>query len=199
MMIYALQSKGSGMIDKVAGFGDMVIYEDPNLSIKGDTLIELAKKYDLHYFFETGTYAGEMIKYVNDKRIWYGIYSIELCPRLAERAKKLFTETVNVRIFQGSSEDILKDIKFADPVLYWLDAHASGGVTASGRKPSPIIEELDIVVNDVDHVIVIDDIDLMPKWGIKLQQLKDFINSRKAGMCLEVRNNMLICTPEYKP
>jgi hypothetical protein len=188
------------MIDKVPGFGDMVIYEDPNLSVKGDTLIELAQKFNIHYFFETGTYAGEMIKYVSTRHKWKMINSVDLSPRLAERATKLFADMKRVCIWYGNSVDILRTTKIiSNPTLFWLDAHASGGVTARCKKPSPIIEELDIVVNDIDHVIVIDDIDLMPKWGIKLQQLMDFINSRKAGMCLEVKDNMLICTPEYMP
>ena len=185
-------------IDKVEGFEDMVIYDDAKCAFKGDTLLELAKKYDLHYFVETGTYAGEMIKYVNARHIWYRIYSVELSERLAARATKLFIDVENVTIFQGASEDRLKDIKFANPVLYWLDAHACGGVTARGKKITPILEELETVVNDIDHVIVIDDLDNLPKWGVTLQQLKDFITARKS-MWFDVRDTMLICTPEYMP
>ena len=82
--------------------------------------------------------------------------------------------------------------------MYWLDAHACGGVTARGKKITPILEELETVVNDIDHVIVIDDLDNLPKWGVTLQQLKDFITARKS-MWFEVRDTMLICTPEYMP
>lgn len=183
------------MIDIVPGFEDMTIYEDRNCAFKGDVLIGLAKKHDLHYFVETGTYAGEMIKYVNARRLWYHIYSIELSERLAARAARLFSKYGNVSILQGSSDDKLKDIKFSDPVLYWLDAHACGGVTARGKKITPILEELETVVNEVDHVIVIDDLDNLPKWGVTLKQLQDFILSRKRPMQFEIIGTMLICEP----
>ena len=185
------------MVDIVPGFEDMVIYEDAKCAFKGDTLLELAKKYDLHVFVETGTYAGEMIKYVNARHNWYRIYSIELSPRLAKRAMKLFDAVENVSIWQGSSDEMLKKLGLHRPALFWLDAHACGGVTARGKKITPILEELETVVNDIDHVIVIDDLDNLPKWGVNLQQLNDFIKSRKNSMCFEVRDTMLICVPFY--
>jgi hypothetical protein len=186
------------VIDIVPGFEDMVIYEDAKCAFKGDTLLELAKKYDLHRFFETGTYAGEMIKYVNARHNWRRINSVELSGRLAERATKLFIETENVCIWFGDSAEVLK-VKgiIANPTLFWLDAHACGGVTARGKKITPILEELESVVNDIDHVIVIDDLDNLPKWGVTLQQLKDFIVARKPSMRFEVRDTMLICVPFY--
>jgi len=187
------------VVDIVPGFEDMVIYEDAKCAFKGDTLLELAKKYDLHYFVETGTYAGEMIKYVNARHNWFRIYSIELSERLAKRAMKLFDAVENVSIWQGSSDEMLKKLNPLRPALFWLDAHACGGVTARGKKITPILEELDSVVNDIDHVIVIDDLDNLPKWGVTLQQSKDFIIARKPSMCFEVRDTMLICEPENKP
>jgi hypothetical protein len=186
-------------IDKVEGFEDMVIYDDAKCAFKGDTLLELAKKYDLYYFVETGTYAGEMIKYLLPRHDWVQLYSIELGQRLFERAVKLFINNPNIWIMQGDSGEMLKVLDMPTPTLFWLDAHACGGVTARGKKITPILEELETVINDVDHVIVIDDLDNLPKWGVTLQQLKDFIHDRKAGMCFEVRDTMLICTPEYMP
>jgi precorrin-6B methylase 2 len=183
------------VIDIVPGFEDMVIYEDAKCAFKGDTLLELAKKYDLHVFVETGTYAGEMIKYVNARHTWYRIYSIELSERLAKRAMKLFEAVENVVIWQGSSDEILKGSLFGHPTLFWLDAHACGGVTARGKKITPILEELETVVNDVDHVIVIDDLDNLPKWGVTLQALQEFIKARKPSMNFEIIDTMLICTP----
>jgi hypothetical protein len=186
------------MIDIVPGFEDMVIYEDAKCAFKGDTLLELAKKYDLHYFVETGTYAGEMIKYLLPRHDWNIIYSIELSERLADRAEKLFMKNNNVQICHGSSDSVLKNCVFERPILFWLDAHACGGVTARGKKITPILEELETVVNEIDHVIVIDDLDNLPKWGVTLQQLKDFIIARKPGMRFEARDTMLICEPGNK-
>ena len=187
------------MIDKVEGFEDMVIYEDAKCAFKGDVLLGLAKKYDLHVFVETGTYAGEMIKYLNARHYWEHIYSIELSTRLAERAKKLFELEEHVYIGQGSSDDLLKVLSSTGAlnhrVLFWLDAHACGGVTARGKKITPILEELETVVNYMDHVIVIDDLDNLPKWGVTLPQLQDFIYCRKPTMDFDIIDTMLICEP----
>jgi precorrin-6B methylase 2 len=173
----------------------MVIYEDAKCAFKGDTLLELAKKYDLHVFVETGTYAGEMIKYLNARHGWNRIYSIELSERLAKRAMKLFEAVENVMIWQGSSDEMLRKLILHHPALFWLDAHACGGVTARGKKITPILEELETVVNDVDHVIVIDDLDNLPKWGVTLQALQEFIQARKPSMNFRVVDTMLICEP----
>ncbi len=184
------------MIDKVPGFEDMEIFEDSNCAFKGDVLIGLAKKHDLHYFFETGTYAGEMIKYVNARHDWTRITSVELSPRLADRAMSLFIGVNNVLIWQGDSVDILKaKVPNSAPTLFWLDAHACGGVTARGKKITPILEELEIVVNETDHVIVIDDLDNLPKWGVTLEALQKFILARKRPMKFQVIGTMLICEP----
>jgi hypothetical protein len=189
------------VIDKVEGFEDMIIYEDAKCAFKGDTLLELAKKYNLHYFVETGTYAGEMIKYVNARHDWYRITSIELSPRLADRARKLFDAVENVGIICGTSDEVLKvmfmngDSITYKPTLFWLDAHACGGVTARGKKITPILEELETVVNDIDHVIVIDDLDNLPKWGVTLEGLQDFIMERKPSLNMSIIDTMLICEP----
>jgi hypothetical protein len=187
------------VIDIVSGFEDMVIYEDAKCAFKGDVLLGLAKKYDLHIFVETGTYAGEMIKYLNERHYWHIIYSVELSTRLAERAKKLFELEEHIGIYQGSSDDLLKVFSMNgalnSPCLFWLDAHACGGVTARGKKITPILEELETVVNDVDHVIVIDDLDNLPKWGVTLQGLQDFIKARKPSLKMSIIDTMLICEP----
>jgi len=189
------------VIDKVEGFEDMVIYEDAKYAFKGDALLALAKKHDLHFFVETGTYAGEMIKYLNARHKWYRIYSIELSERLAKRARKLFELKENVYILNGSSDDQLKVLQLIQaspmthPSLFWLDAHACGGVTARGKKITPILEELETVVNDIDHVIVIDDLDNLPKWGVTLQGLQDFIKARKPSLKMSIIDTMLICEP----
>jgi len=196
------------MIDKIPGFEDMVIYEDAKCAFKGDTLIDLAKKFNLHYFVETGTYAGEMLKYILPRHEWVQLYSVELGQRLFERAVKLFVDNPNIWILQGDSGEVLKTLDMPTPTLYWLDAHACGGVTAMGKKITPIIEELETVVNDVDHVIVIDDVDNyisicepdnLPKWNVTLSQIMDYVHKRKPSLRFKIVDTMLICTPGYMP
>jgi len=183
------------VIDIVEGFEDMVIYDDAKCAFKGELLLYLAKKHDLHTFVETGTYAGEMVKYVNARYNFDRIYSIELSERLAARADKLFQDASNVFIIHGASEESLKGIRQTEPFLYWLDAHYCGDdVTAMGEKITPVYEELEVILNETDHVIVIDDLDNFHTWGVYGRQLAEFIKSKK-DVELSVVDTMLIIQP----
>lgn len=183
------------MVDIVEGFEDMVIYDDKGMGIKGDALIGLAKIHNPRVFVETGTYAGEMLKYVMAGYKFDKVYSIELSERLAARAKKLFADDPTITIMQGDSGEMLKAIPQDEPILYWLDAHACGGVTARGKKITPILEELETVVNEMNHIIVIDDIDNLPRWGVTYNQLTSFISGRKKVKYTDIFT-MLIVEPE---
>ena len=45
------------------------------------------------------------------------------------------------------------------PALFWLDGHFSGGITAKGEKETPVMEEIDQILNHrvKGHTILIDD------------------------------------------
>ncbi len=127
--------------------------------VKQKILKEYARKYKLHTFIETGTFMGEMIDAV--LHTFSKIISVEVDQALAERAHKKFSVHPHVTIIQGDSGKLLPaiavDIK--EPCLFWLDAHYSGGVTGMSDLETPIIRELNILLDDhqPDHVILIDD------------------------------------------
>ena len=63
----------------------------------------------------------------------------------------------HIHIYKGYSTDMLKDIDVG-PSLFWLDAHFSGGNTALGKTPCPLLEELDIILATGEkHYLLIDD------------------------------------------
>ncbi len=127
--------------------------------VKQRNLIAVAKRYGLNIFIETGTYRGDTIEAV--KGHFERVFSIELCPELACLAEKKFETDDHVEIIQGDSgseiENVLKRIN--EPALFWLDGHYSAGETARGGKDTPIMEELDCILNSEieGHIIVIDD------------------------------------------
>jgi len=131
----------------------------PNLG-KQQVVIEHIKNYSPSVFIETGTYKGKMV-YAIQPHI-KEIYSIELDETHFKNAQKRFAGYSNIRILQGQSGEvlprILKDID--KPCLFWLDAHYSGGSTAKGRTNTPILQELQCILNHKraeEHVILIDD------------------------------------------
>lgn len=127
---------------------------------KQQVLSVYAAKFAPPVFVETGTYTGHMVYAMLDK--FEETYSIELDKTLCEKAKKKFSGYRHVHIMQGESTEllpkILKDIR--RPCLFWLDAHWSGGATAKGDLETPVMQELECILNHTntdEHVILIDD------------------------------------------
>jgi hypothetical protein len=99
------------------------------------------------------------------------VYSIELSERLYFEAVEKFRADTNVFILHGDSAAVLSEIipPMKGPVLFWLDAHYSGGglrgsLSARGTKDTPILDELSRILENRQkargHVVLIDDIRL---------------------------------------
>jgi hypothetical protein len=130
----------------------------PNV-VKQNVVKQYAKSYSCQTFVETGTYLGDMIRAVHT--LFPKVISIELDPKLHSRAVKKFRRFPNVTILHGDSSKVLEAIlpNTIPPVLFWLDAHDSGGITARGDLETPIVNELKILSNYITNncVILIDD------------------------------------------
>ncbi len=128
-------------------------------TVKQMTVKAYADKYGTDVFVETGTYLGEMVDAV--KYSFKKMYSIELSPELYERAEKKFSGHKHIALLKGDSSIILPEIlnHIYESCLFWLDAHYSEGITARGKKETPILEELKHIFHHSvkNHVILIDD------------------------------------------
>lgn len=139
----------------------MVVYSSDMLSQKEkrDILINYFIKYQLKIFVETGTYIGATVKAMSS--IAEKIYSIELDKKLYRTASKMFYGNDKINILNGDSSDILKKIipLINKPAMFWLDAHWSGENTAWGKKKTPVLEEVKIILESpcLKHVMIIDD------------------------------------------
>ena len=127
--------------------------------VKQRTVKEYAKIFSVETFIETGTYLGDMVNAVMDT--FNKIYSIELDKTLYEQAKKKFSKHHNISIIHGDSSKVLPVIlaNISGPCLFWLDGHYSGGITAKGDFNTPIMQELNCILDHTirGHVILIDD------------------------------------------
>jgi len=111
---------------------------------------------------ETGTYLGQTTEVLSK----YGkkVYSIEPEPTLFANAKKYFNNVKNVEILNGTSESIFPALlpKINGDINFWLDGHYSGGITFKGPQDTPILDELKIVTNNMNHFnkicVMVDDI-----------------------------------------
>jgi hypothetical protein len=126
---------------------------------KVEIISGLAKDFGCTTLIETGTFKGDMLNATYDS--FDVLYSIELSEELHKAATERFKEMPKINLIQGDSgeklEELLKSI--TEPTLFWLDGHASGGVTARGELLTPILNEMKFIMNHKvkNHVIVIDD------------------------------------------
>jgi len=157
---------------------------------------EYAKKFNISTFIETGTYMGDMVNAT--KKIFKKIYSIELDNKLSEEAKNRFSRFANIEIIHGDSKDILPRIlsNITEPCLFWLDAHYSGGITARGKKETPIMEELNCILSHPlkeTFVILIDDARLF--IGLNdypdIKEIKSIIYKKYPGWMLEIKDDII--------
>jgi len=119
-------------------------------------------------FVETGAYLGEGIERYIQEPHFINIHSIELSEKWYNYCKEKFSNNSNVQIHLGNSFIVIKDLIDArEPVLWYLDAHFSGGETAGAdiENGCPLIKELETILDrhNLDDIIVIDDMQLMGK------------------------------------
>lgn len=116
---------------------------------------------------ETGAYKGDGIHAYLGCLPFQTIHSIELSPQWANHCRQRFSSySERVHIHEGDSASVLPTIDLPkSPVLFYFDAHYSGGSTAgeSIDNGCPVLRELEVVArrNIKDDIIFIDDMRLM--------------------------------------
>ncbi len=157
---------------------------------------EYLEKLSPAIFVETGTYKGDMVYAMlpNFKEI----YSIELDETLFQKAQKKFAWYSNVHIMHGQSGEILPKILkgIGKPCLFWLDAHWSGGPTAKGEIETPIMQELQCILNHrraEDDVVLIDDARCFTGKNDfpSLKTLEGFILDTNPSWIFEVKDDII--------
>jgi hypothetical protein len=130
------------------------------------------------------------------------VISIEPSPKYFAYSESRLKKLKNVTLLNGSSEDLFEGaITAGGPIVnLWLDGHFSEGGTFLGSKISPIEEELNAVMKQIDGfqrlVIFIDDVRLFPRSNDqetgypKFQWLVDWCT--KNGFSWQIQNDILI-------
>ncbi len=111
----------------------------------------------LDVFVEGGTYKGGTAKSMGEK--FRKIFTIEKSDIMFEIAKETLKDTNNITLLKGDTREHLDSIiANNENILFWLDAHWSGGDTYGEEDECPLIEELDIIFKyQKNYVILIDD------------------------------------------
>lgn len=111
----------------------------------------------LDVFIEGGTYLGGTAKAMSEQ--FRKVYTIEKSPVMHKKAKKALEGNSNITMLKGDTREYLLDLaEQNDNILFWLDAHWSGGDTYGEDDECPLIEELKIIFSiKKNFVILIDD------------------------------------------
>ena len=167
----------------------------PPYAVKRRTLREYAVRFGLRMLVETGTFYGDTSFALRND--FERIVSIELDRALYERAKERLKPYKQIAVLQGDSGKIIANVmkEISQAVLFWLDAHYSGGITARGELDSPIFAELDVILTHPikNHVILIDDArDFTGTGGYPtVLQLRDYLMEKRPDLNLEVRHDVI--------
>lgn len=166
---------------------------------KQQILREYANRHGLNVLVETGTYLGFMVWAM--RKQFAEIYSLELNEALFRRARDIFAAHRHVHLLQGDSEVVLPAVlaKLRAPALFWLDAHASGGVTSSARLETPIMAEIDGVLRHPEgarHVLLIDDARCFGTGGYPtVEQIRDAVVRLRPHMQVHVAEDIIRVAP----
>lgn len=168
--------------------------------VKQRAIRKTRKKFNARIFIESGTYLGDMVYAM--RKDFQTIYSIELSDYYYKKALNRFKKNKNIKLIKGDSgmeiRKILKKVK--EPVIFWLDGHYSGGKTNKGKFNTPIVRELNSIVDHKikNHVILIDDARefIGQNDYPTINSLKKIIKKRISNYTLDVEDDIIRISPK---
>jgi hypothetical protein len=131
----------------------------PPYTVKREEIKRVAREFNCEIFVETGTFLGATTAEV--LKCFKKLYTIELSDELFKQAQRKFSKYPQLTTLHGDSGKVLFDVveEIDSTVLFWLDGHYSGGITAKGDTTCPIFKELEAIfqLKNINYVLMIDD------------------------------------------
>ncbi|WP_052813147.1 hypothetical protein [Desulfonatronum thioautotrophicum] len=129
-----------------------------NFGVPFDFVDFLKEKLGLQVFAEGGTFKGGTANKMSN--IFKKVYTIEKSNVMFDISTQNLSSKDNVILLKGDTRYHLKQIlNDNDNILFWLDAHWSGGDTYGQEDECPLLEELDLIFKctEKNYVVLIDD------------------------------------------
>ena len=157
----------------------------------------------LTMFVEGGTYRGGTARWASER--FDRVVTIENSPEMHAIATRNLQGISNVDLRLGDSRQHLTEVcRHGDHVLYWLDAHWSGGVTYGAGDECPLLDELRIIFAAHQNcAILIDDARLFlappprPHQRSQWPTLVDLVNDIPAGWDCLCHDDVLSIIPDH--
>ena len=115
---------------------------------------------------ETGTYRGDSA--LSFAQFFDRVHTIELSDEWFRFSRDRLAPYPTVTCHHGDSAEVLAALlpSISEPVLFFLDAHYSGGPTALGREQKPLLRELEAICDRRQKdILIIDDVRLIGRSG----------------------------------
>jgi hypothetical protein len=171
----------------------------PNPPVSSFTRL-MMKKWSRNFphdvFVESGTFGGDTVEYFKNK--FKKIYSMELEPTIAKKAQERFKGDSRIEIIEGDSTVVLPQIlsKITGPAVFWLDGHLSAEGTAKGDLETPVLQEVEAILNHstTDHLIFIDDARCFDGTHDypTIESLRNFVKEKNPNLSFEIKRDMII-------
>jgi hypothetical protein len=124
-----------------------------------ELIVALSRKAGgLKTFIETGTYTGGTASWAAN--VFELVVTIEASQEMYNRATATHANVKNIRFVFGDSRTIIGQLapELPAPVMFWLDAHWSGGATWGDQDECPLLSEIESINRSAHtHYILIDD------------------------------------------
>lgn len=172
-----------------------------------DLILNLANRYRLQTFVETGTYQGGTTLWASQH--FSSVITIEKSKSMFEAALEKFKSTPNVKCLYGDSRSQLKTIveSISSPAIFWLDSHWCGGESYGETDQCPLIGELKLLNSSLEeHLLFIDDARLftsapplpnrIEQWPAIAQVCKE-LDQGKFERYVVIFEDVVIAVPAY--
>ena len=122
--------------------------------------------------------------------------------KLWRNAVKRFKKQKHITLIHGDSGEVLKNIteQLNEPVLFWLDGHYSGGITAKAGQDCPILKEIDAIFmyKKLNHILLIDDARCFDGTNDypTIEELIGYIKNKNEKYVVEIKDDIIRCIIE---
>lgn len=163
----------------------------------------LQQHLSLTTFVEGGTFEGKSARAA--AAIFERVVTIEKSQALHDAAKQILQPLANVECCHGCTRDHLTShLSPGERVLFWLDAHWCGGISAGKHDECPLLEELQRInqANLGAHAILIDDARLFtmppppPHDLAQWPRLDQIAKAMATETAMYISNDVIMMVPE---
>jgi len=174
------------------------------MGVPEELTLFIKQQFNVDCFIETGTFLGGTTTWA--AKHFGKVHTIEFSKELFEQTSKKYGHIENIHFYFGDTRERLTEIlPDCEVSIIWLDAHWCGETSYGEDDQCPLLEELDILVNQKhDHFILIDDARLFavpPPSPNKTSQYPDIksiiLRVSSKNWKIYIYEDVIVCVPEF--